>query len=609
MKRKSNFNTRNFFMAPLLYVLLLPLGTAYSADVKTQEANSSYRIFSGDVTNLSRMSDVSGKSVQLGNRIVINPFATKAQTVRFLNQATFGAPLEEIQSLTNKSASDWVTKQFRIKPTLHLGRLLAEYPDGLEGEDADLFYFADSNSWWHTAVTAKDQLRQRMAFALSQIVVIANPGPSFLGDRPQAMAHIMDIITRNAFGNYRQLLEEVTYSPAMGIYLTYAGNEKADPIAGTQPDENYAREIMQLFTIGLTQLNMDGTQKLDSTGKPIETYTNKDITGLARVFTGLDFYYRGGGENAVNYTRSMEMLEELHSLKEKKFLGHTIPAGTDGETSIKLALDYIFNHPNVAPFIGRQLIQRFVTSHPSRSYIKRVATAFEIGHYTLPNEVTVGTGERGDLKATIAAVLFDPEANNETQAENSIQGKVREPVIRFTHWARAFNINSADPSNEVGLYEAMNPENLNQHAYKSRSVFNFYRPGYVAPGTATGAANLTIPELQIVNESSAVGYANFMNRYIRGIAAKWEPEEYFEYSSFIADYRRELKLANDPKKLVQHLNLLLTGNRLQTSTTDRIISVLNEVPITNFNRNTALNERVHIAILMVMTAPDYIVQR
>lgn len=543
-------------------------------------------------------------------------FATEKSTSRFLSQATFGASPGEIQALAGTDASDWLIAEFNKPATTNIN-FVVNFTN--QNRDAQGYVTFDgkqgpSHSFWINAITGNDQLRQRMAYALSQILVVShNENNSEIFDYPNMVGYYQDRMVENAFGNYRTLLEDVTYSPAMGFYLTYWQNEKGEPSSGRVPDENYAREVMQLFTIGLLELNIDGTPKTDAAGNTIETYTNDDITGIAKVFTGLSlddpgFFTGVHRVNPVAHYSPMKMFPNHHSPLEKKFLGTTIPANTDGVTSIDTALDTLFNHPNMGPFIGRQLIQRFTVSNPSPAYVQRVATAFNNGTYALPNGTSVGTGNRGDLKATIAAVLMDKEARNETTANGDQFGKVREPVLRFIQWARAFNVGTITPQNTPLTWYTGGPDALAQHPYKASSVFNFYRPGYVAPGTKTGAAGLTMPEMQLVSANTTTGYANFMSYFIFAAARDAGPPE---DTSFIPDYTPELALADNPQALVDHLDLLLTGNSMSSETKNGIVTTVQGFPLSDPNDPTYDGPftRVTMAILMVMTSPDYLVQR
>ena len=536
---------------------------------------------------------------------------TQAEAARFLSQATFGPNLDTIDALVDSGLEQWLTNELEKPATLHLEDVLSHFPaDGSFIDDNNnplpQLAFAASDSFWEKAITADDQLRQRMAFALSQILVVSSQSDLFRA--PQTVAAYMDVLTEGAFGNFRDLIENVTYSPAMGVYLTYLRNEKADPNSGRVPDENYARELLQLFTLGLVELKPDGTPATGPDGAPIEFFDNDDITGLAKVFTGLSFSGTGFDTplRAIPYEsfyQPLQMFNAYHSFEEKSFLNTTIPANSGGVGSIDRALDTIFAHPNVAPFLARQLIQRFVTSSPSTEYVGRVAETFNEGSYSLPSGKQVGRGQRGDLAATIAAILLDADARESSSTTNPEFGKLREPVIRFTHWARAFEINNADASNERLLRDTSNSELLGQHPYRSPSVFNFYRPGYIAPGSETGAAQLTGPELQIANASSVIWYPNFLTIYALGRSPKINPAL---APAYVANYEVETALAADPKALLDHLDLLLTHGTLFEETRSRITEALNVI---NPGTKAGRLARAQLASVMVMTAPEYIVLR
>ena len=526
---------------------------------------------------------------------------TELEATRFLARATFGGSKSEIAALNGRDAADWIAGEFNKSTSVTMPALLA-LP---RNSDGNIPWRRINPLYWEHIIQSDDQLRQRMAFALSQILVYSDSADS---DQPMR-AYYQDILIRNAFGNYRDLLEEVTYSSAMGEWLTYRGNRKGDPSRGRMPDENYAREILQLFSIGLIELNRDGSPKLDAQGQQIETYTNADIEGLARVFTGLswaggEFYKRPQDGNI----QPMQMYPEQHSELEKVFLGTTIPAGTSGEESIDTALDTIFNHPNVGPFLARQLIQRFTQSNPSPAYIENVATAFETGRFVAQGGRSFGTGERGDLQATLAAVLLEPTIFEDPATGGTVTvGKVREPILRFTHWARAFDVSGLDAYNERRLLDTRSSDDsLGQQAFSSPSVFNFYRPGYVAPGTNAGEQDLTVPEFQIVNESSSIGYLNFMTDFAfdRGSQRNRDIE------TFTPDYTEELALLETPAALVDHLDDLLTGGRMSDAEKADIVDIVSTVEIrTNTPENTAADQEdaVQTAVTLVLNSPSYTV--
>ncbi|MEM9401056.1 MAG: DUF1800 family protein [Pseudomonadota bacterium] len=550
-------------------------------------------------------------------------FETRAGTARFLTQATFGPTPADLDTLTGTSASAWFVNQLGqptslITPEFDRYRQM-QVSDENNGFSAETATFA----FWTHAVSRPDQLRQRAAFALSEILVVSNAGGEVLSDIPEAVAWYQDILRRNAFGNYRTLLEEVTYAPAMGWYLTYMGSMKADPVTGRMPDENYAREILQLFSIGLIELNRDGTPRLGADGQALETYTNADITGLAKVFTGLDIsepYDETIEETSgASWQIPMQIVAANHSDTEKVFLGTTIPPFTDARSSITQALDTIFNHPNVAPFVGRQLIQRMTTSAPSAAYVDRVAATFEAGSFTLPDGTPVGTGQRGDLAATFAAILFDVEARAPL-ADSTTFGKVREPILRITAWARAFDAGTVTPELTTELWNTSEAGALSQHPYRSASVFNFFRPGYIAPGTESGAAGLTVPELQIVNASSTPGYANFIAIFAFALTRETNLEGLRETfadeginldpalarQSFVPDYSEELALVGNREALVDLVADKLTYGTLRAESRTQIVAALDAISAMPEVEDEFI---VHNAVWMVLLAPDFLVQR
>ena len=349
---------------------------------------------------------------------------------------------------------------------------------------------------WRQAITGQDQLRQRVGQALLSFLVVGIDGVN-TNWRAFAAANYVDVLMDNAFGNYRDILDKVTTSPAMGYYLTYLGNRKANAATGAQPDENYARELMQLFTLGVSKLNADGTVQTSGT-TTLDAYTQDDVSGLARVFTGFNL-------DATDSTTPDRLRRPLiqqaanHELGTKVFLGTTIPANTDGFASLRIALDTIFANANVPPFVSKQLIQRLVTSNPTPAYVGRVAAVF----------ANNGSSVRGDMKAVIRAILTDSEARSDANLTAANFGKLREPVMRLTNWARAFGATS--PSDAWAFGNTTSSLNrLAQSPGRSPSVFNFFRPGYTPPNTAIATAGLVAPEMQITNEPSVIAYVNYM---------------------------------------------------------------------------------------------------
>jgi uncharacterized protein (DUF1800 family) len=510
------------------------------------------------------------------------------QAVRFLAQSTFGATTSEIDRLKRLGYSDWIEQQFLIPRTSHLDFVLAVYPlptpEGVTVTIDPLY-----QTFWKQAVSAPDPLRQRVTYALSQIFV-TSAADAALQTAPHTLASYLDTLSKHAFGSYRELLEDVSKHPAMGQYLTWLAN-RGD--GGRVPDENYAREVMQLFSIGLVQLNTDGTPKLVN-GEPVDTYGMEDIRGLARVFTGWGWGNTGtpdpvngrfGGNNLADPMRRvipMQFYAQYHSPLEKQFLGVTVPAGTAGPQALKTALDTLANHPNVGPFIATRLIQHMVTSNPSPAYVGRVAAVFNDN----------GKGVRGDLRATVRAVLFDAEAVTPGTAPTS--GKLREPILRFTGWMRAFGATSISGNFRIGVLD----NQLAQTPMRAPSVFNYFRPGFVPPNTTLAASDLVAPEFQITHEISVAAYANFMQGAIQnGVGTG---------SDVRADYASTYALADNADALVARVNLLLAANSLSSSTVASIRDAVNAIPMTATN---ARQNRTQLAIYLTMTAPEYLVQK
>jgi uncharacterized protein (DUF1800 family) len=520
----------------------------------------------------------------------------EASAVRFLNQASFGSTEAETAAAQQQWRTGWLQAQFALplerthwdRVTADQAALLAEDPTR---DPNNLTSAVWDWSVWEAYISAPDQLRKRVGYALSQSMVASMEGFASGGtNNARLAAAYVDVLEKGAFGNFRQLLEDVTLSPAMGYYLSHRGNRKADYPGGDTtkpptrvPDENYAREVMQLFTIGLVTLNADGTRQLTD-GQPKETYGEADVRGLARVFTGWDFVSR---TNNPDWPRTpMQHIASRHSLEEKSFLGVTIPANTDGPASLRIALDTLFNHPNTAPFISQQLIQRLVTSNPSPAYVGRVSAKFADN----------GAGVRGDMKAVVEAVLSDTEARtprNITEPALS-WGKLREPVLRYTTFARNFGGAFAGEIWRIGSLS--DPATaLGQSPLRSPSVFNFYRPGYVPPNTGIARAKLVAPEFQISTDTSLPGYVNFMQKQL--VAPN---------GSLVFNYDAELALAGDPAALVARLDRRLTNTAMSSATRDEIVATVTALPTGTAAQNLA---RVRTAILMTLASPEYIVQK
>ena len=508
---------------------------------------------------------------------------TDAEASRFLAQASMGATREQIERVKAIGYAAWLDEQFALpQQGTRWDWLVGKGYDAIANKNSQAGFDAAA---WRKLLSSSDTLRQRVTFALSELLVVGIDGlVNGGGWRAFSAAAYLDLLEANAFGNVRTLLDAVSHSVPMGLYLTFKGNRKANAATGASPDENYAREGMQLFSIGLTQLNLDGTPKLVN-GSPQDTYTQDDITGLARVFTGWDIDLAGGTTDTPDYQRRpMAMVAARHETGAKAFLGTTIPANTDGPTSLQLALDAIFAHPNVAPFWSRQLIQRLVTSNPSAAYVQRVATVFNDD----------GSGSRGNLKAVLRAILLDDEARGAAALSDPSFGKLREPILRFTGWARAFKVSS--PSDAWAVPNTSDPgTRLGQSPLRSASVFNFFRPGYVPPNSAIGSAGLVAPEFQITNESSVVGYVNTMQRAVST-----------GFGDLVADETAMLALADDAGALLAELNTVLAAGQIDAAAMATMKNALDGMAA---GTDAARRNRLHAALVLVLAAPAFIVQK
>ena len=524
----------------------------------------------------------------------------RQQASRFLAQSTFGGDLALIDQVENAGIESWLTSQF----ALPMNPILDEVIDLGENtsEDGAFTYF--DWIWWQRAMTAPDVVRLRIVYSLSQIFVIGRT-EDVLYDTSAAVAGFFDALQRHAFGNFRDLLLDVALQPSMGIYLSHLWNRRSDPSLNRFPDENFAREVMQLFSIGLFKLNADGTRQLDGQGQPIPTYGNAEITEMAKIFTGLTFapldpedpIVFGGDDIAdVNFWAPMVMYEPEHEPGPKHLLdGFVVPAGQTGMQDIEMAIDHLFQHPNVGPFFGRLLIQRLVTSNPSPAYIARVSAAFADN----------GSGVRGDLKAVLQAILLDPEARDPARIDDPHFGKVREPFVRWVQLGRAFHATSDSGLfrhfggfEPTGESEGREDTELAQYVFFSRSVFNFYSPDH-SPAGALADADLVAPELEIVHSYSAVSAANHFHRAIL------EEEYIFDGDDGLVwlDLDPELEIAEDgPVALVDHLDLLLTYGTLSNPSRQVLLDAL--LPLAE-----NVEAQVHMALFLFSICPEAVVQR
>jgi uncharacterized protein (DUF1800 family) len=530
--------------------------------------------------------------------------STDAEAARFLQQAQFSSSASEMATVRASGFVAWLDQQIAQPVSTTAWDWLNAQGYGDANNPANYYdSTAPADAFvWSQLMAAPDAVRKRFALALSEFFVVSLNGLTFRW-RSHAAAHYWDTLNVHAFGNYRALLEAITLNVAMGYYLNTKGNKKADG-KGSQPDENYAREVMQLFSMGLVQLNQDGTPKLVN-GSKVDSYSASDVSNLAQVFTGYDvdqsqnvntvIPQTGGGTRTVGNTAfarlPMVQVGNNHATGVATFLGTTIAADTPVKDALKLALDTLFNHPNTAPFFAKQMIQRLVTSNPSPIYVKRVADVFDNN----------GQGVRGDLAAVLKAVLLDDEARGPDGLNAAVQpefGKLREPMLRLVQWARSFNVTSTAGTWKIGDTSDAGTR-LGQSPLRSPSVFNFFRPGYVPPSTALSNGAVA-PEFQLVNESSVGGYLNFMSGVINNGSNGGDMK---------AAYTTQLALVTDAAALVQHLNLLLCAGQLSAASQTLMVTALNATAITTTSTDATKRNRICAAVLMVMASSEYLIQK
>jgi uncharacterized protein (DUF1800 family) len=576
---------------------------------------------------------VSSGSVTILNETAASGPCAKA-AARFLIQAAFGPDQdsdadadqipENVEEVMAMGFEAWIDDQL-VRPVGTL-RPMVQWQNAQPGS-AEIYNDRKQNAWWGRAmglpklrpdaVTTQlpDPLRQRVGFALSQIFVISDRMER-LGVEPEGMVHFYDILLQHSFGNFEDLLRDVSLHPCMGIYLSHLGNKKSDPVAKTFPDENYAREVMQLFSIGLWMLNNDGTRQLDGNDQPIPTYNNGNITELARVFTGLSFGQMSNGSNNTNFeqydgdfTSPMKGWDEFHDLGPKTLLlGGTTPlrvaspgnTGTATMADVDALISNLFNHPNVGPFLGKQLIQRLVTSNPSAAYIGRVAAAFN-------------AAPRGDLGRTVKAVLMDPEARDPAMMADPTFGKLREPFLKTVNVARAFN---ASAPNGWYYLDAFMLDHV-QEPMKAPSVFNFYLPSHTPPGPLADAG-LVAPEFQIVNATSGATAPNYFWDHITGGFHRWGASA---DKNVTLNLTQEMLLnvppaavndpspsvaALDPDPLLRRLDLVLTGGTLAPESFQIIREALSRIgPGSGWEWP---RDRLKLAIYLIVSSPEFAVQ-
>jgi len=499
------------------------------------------------------------------------------RAAQILDLTTFGPTVGDIETVAKEGVGWWLDEQFARPVTLHepiVRRYGAQY--GYELQNPVIFPGLYRRfAFFENALTAPDQLRQLTAYAFTQIFVVSATG--MLNNNPIGLASYYDTLLTHSFGNFRDLLRAVTLHPAMGFYLSHVNNAKSDPVANTFPDENYAREVMQLFTIGLYELNQDGTPVLDTEGKPIATYDNDDIQAFAKVFTGLTYDVNAGspvfGRNQGAMNLPMVMIDSFHEGGEKPLLnGYVVPDGQSGMQDIESALDNLFQHPNVGPFIGRQLIQRLVTSNPSPEYVARVAAVFADN----------GSGVRGDLEAVLRAILTDSEASDAS--------RVREPFRRHLALNRSLGTVPVAGS-DYGITGFFVQNLTGQMVLTAPSVFNFYSPFYRPPG----GQGLQSPEMQITTEDSVVGLINLFAQALYGDAPM---HTHPELSAVALDLTPLAAYMDDRDTFMVWVERLFFGGQMREQTRDVLNDTLDEVI------DLPTEDQVKVALYVALASPD-----
>ena len=556
----------------------------------------------------------------------------QADAARLLAQATFGASQTEISRVALLTPAAYLDEQFAIGQTSHL-TTVRNYPTYPTAP-----YAAMMPSIWKQYFEAPDQLRQRVVFALSQILVISM-GNNTIQDQACGPAAYLDLLGANAFGNFRDVIKGVTLSPAMGVYLDMKGSAKAEPAPyNTIPSENYARELMQLFTIGTVMLNADGSVQFDGGGKPINTYSETDAQEVARALTGWNFagqlqtdqykwlypdvpYPRDAASAAKACTAwstpmapwlttyrvfdssvngSHSVTGGAHDVGAKTLLTYpgsaafsqTVPAGQTPDKDVDDVVNNLFNHPNVGPFIGEQLIMRLVTSNPSGAYVTRISNVFNNN----------GIGVRGDMKAVIRAILLDPEARTTRSAQPNSYGKLREPVLRFVQLHRAFDAKIPN-GDYAGIYDLTSSDSLGQNPLRAPSVFNYYHPDY-SPSGPLGTAQLFGPEFEITNSATLSGFMDFSKYGIIGgfNSSGSDPNKWIKpnYDAYIA-------LANDPAAMVDALSVTLLSAGISGQFRTQLIDIVTK--LTDSNATTQATERFKTALWLMFSSPEYSIQK
>lgn len=531
---------------------------------------------------------------------------------RFLALATLGYNLNDIESVKSMGFESWIDQQMNMSIPYTLVSKADEYANYIRTQTSNNEFETSSyiwrNAWWQYHMQNNDLLRQRVAFALSELFVISDKS-NFAG-RGHAFADYYDMLLSHAFGSYRELLERVTFHPAMGVYLTYMRNPKADTTRNIFPDENYAREVMQLFSIGTTELDMGGNEVLDAEGFPIATYNNETIAEFSKIFTGLaygngDRFWRGS-QGLAGYMVDMKMYNEEHEPGPKKLLnGVIIPERpvVDGIADINDALDNIFQHHNVPPFISKFLIQRLVTANPSYGYVTRVASVFQDN----------GQGVRGDLGAVVKAILLDEEALSCDNGQDANYGGLKEPFIRYVQILKGLDVYT-DSGNTFRNSMSTIYDRVQQRPLASPSVFNFFQSDYQPIGPVEDAGKVA-PVFQMTDAQSFTAYVNGVYDWVvrNRVADEYdlysnEPDANYENQISRLRYDRYLSYAEDDKlhALIDMVNMLFAGGQVSDYTEKIIENMVKELPIADEDDRLM---RVKVAIYLVLSSPEYLINK
>ncbi|HEY0747613.1 MAG TPA: DUF1800 family protein [Steroidobacteraceae bacterium] len=542
------------------------------------------------VVSASNAAGSSAGSTAIAATPMAAPSLSRVQAARVLAQAAFGGSDADIQALQNQSngIQGWLAQQFAM-PVNPPGQL--SNVDWMQANNLISVMFDTTgvqSSLWRKLISSPDVLRQRIMLALTDLFVV-NTGATQLTYRGAAAAYYLDQLEANAFGSFTDLLLAVSHTPAMGQYLTFLDSVKANPVTGTSPDENYGREIMQLFSVGVVQLNLDGTPIMNPNDPNVAlaTYSQTDVLNMAKVFTGWKLNSAATAYLGASAATDMINNPAGFDTTEKFVLGQTIAAGLDGEQTLQAAIGILTQHPNIAPFISRQFIQRLVTSNPSPDYVSRVAT--------------VWSSTQGDMKSIITAILTDPEATSDQLLSNPQAGKLREPVVRFIQWARTFQLNFApgDATAWASIGDLSNPSTkLGESPLQSPNVFFFFQPGFIPSQTALQTNAITAPEFGITNESSVAGYMNFIKNLIaNGIGGV--PGNYSALQPLVNQ-------GGNSAALLAELNVLIAAGQISTTTLSLMQAALDTI---DTSTSAGTNNRLYAALTLVMCAPEYLVQK